>query len=328
MAQTASTGLQFSANSARPELHAYVDADWTIDCSTSGWCIFYAGAVVSYGSKRQNCIALSSTEAEIMAASQAACEILYIRGLLAEMGADISAPTTLYVDNAGAIELSKDLRSCQRSRHIERRYLKLRELVAKGSIVVKYCPTADNHADVLTKALPAAVHRRHADALMNCSTLPSPSAPTRRQRTFDVEAAYLKGKFEAHEIHYVRPPVGDFRTFVRGNVPIVWRLKAPLYGEADAGRIWNRTLIHQLIDIQKFTQSQYDPCYFYKFLTDGTRLDLVMYVDDGYAVDSFSAEATAELDALHRAFTIDVKPARFFLGNNVIVYGDSQDPAP
>ena len=77
-----------------------------------------------------------------------------------------------------------------------------------------------------------------------------------------------------------------------------------------------------------FTQSEYDPCYFYKRLSDGTRLDLVMYVDDGYAVDSFSAAAMAELDALHRAFTIEIKPARFFLGNNVIVHGESQDGAP
>ena len=122
--------------------------------------------------------------------------------------------------------------------------------------------------------------------------------------------------------------MGRFRTFVRGNVPVVWRLKAPLYGEADAGRIWNRTLVHQLVEVQKFTQSQYDPCYFYKWLSDGTRLDLVMYVDDGYAVDSFSDAAMAELDTLHRAFTIDVKPARFFLGNNVTVVGDSQVSAP
>ena len=60
----------------------------------------------------------------------------------------------------------------------------------------------------------------------------------------------------------------------------------------------------------------------------GTRLDLVMYVDDGYVVDSFSDAAMAELDALHRAFTIDVKPARFFLGNNVAVVGDPQGSAP
>ena len=53
-----------------------------------------------------------------------------------------------------------------------------------------------------------------------------------------------------------------------------------------------------------------------------------MYVDDGYGVDSFSDAAMAELDALHRAFTIDVKPARFFLGNNVAVSGVAQDDAP
>ena len=77
-----------------------MDSDWQVDCSTSGWCICYGGGAVSYGSKRQACIALSSTEAEIMAAAAAACEILYIRGLLAEMGAPQTEPTILYVDNS------------------------------------------------------------------------------------------------------------------------------------------------------------------------------------------------------------------------------------
>ena len=244
------------------------------------------------------------------------------------MGANLSAPTVLYVDNAGAIELSKDLRSCQRSRHIERRFLKLRELVAQGHIVAKYVPTADNHADVLTKGLPAAVHQRHADALTNRHQVVRPGLAKRRQQTFDVEAAYLKGEFEENEIHYVRPPVGKYRTFVRGNVPVAWRLKKPLYGEADAGRIWNRTLVRQLVQVQKFTQSQYDPCYFWKWLSDGTRLGIVMYMDDGYAVDSFSEAALAELATLHAAFTIEVKPAQFFLGNNVTVIGASQGSAP
>ena len=126
---------------------------------------------------------------------------------------------------------------------------------------------------------------------------------------------------------YARPPVGPWRSFIRG-VPVVWRLKVPLYGEADAGRIWNRTLVRQLVEVQAFIQSQYDPCYFFKWLSDGTRVDLVMYVDDGYVVDSFSDAAMAELEALHRAFTIEVKPARFFLGNNVTVHGDSQGGAP
>ena len=148
-----------------------------------------------------------------------------------------------------------------------------------------------------------------------------PFTPTKRQRTFDVEAAYLKGKFEEGEILYARPPPG-YRSHVRG-VPVVWRLKVPLYGEADAGRVWNRTLVGQLVNVQKFQQSRYDPCYFWKHLSDGTRMDLVMYVDDGYVVDSFSAAADAELEALNQAFTVDVKPAQFFLGNNVVVHDGS-----
>jgi len=79
-------------------------------------------------------------------------------------------------------------------------------------------------------------------------------------------------------------------------------------------------MVKQLCEVQLFHQSQYDPCYFWKFLSDGTRMDLVMYVDDGYVVDDNSALADAELDALHAAFTIDVKPAAFFLGNNVVVH--------
>ena len=108
----------------------------------------------------------------------------------------------------------------------------------------------------------------------------------------------------------------------------MWKLCVPLYGEADAGRIWNRTLVRQLVEVQHFNQSEYDPCYFWKHLADGTRMDLVMYVDDGYVVDAYSACADAELKQLHDAFKIDVKPARFFLGNNIVVHDGSQVGAP
>ena len=156
---------------ARPELHAYSDSNWTVGHSTSGWAILYAGAVIGYGRKRQQSIALSSTEAEIMAASQAATEIMYFRGLLYEFGRELE-PTTLYVDNQGAVELSKDMKSCQRSRHIERRYLKVRELVALGEIVVKHVPTEMNHSDVLTKPLDQATFNRHVAALIGGAAVP------------------------------------------------------------------------------------------------------------------------------------------------------------
>ena len=171
LAQNPEVGLHYNANASRPDLHAYSDSNWTVGHSTSGWAILYAGAVIGYGSKRQQSIALSSTEAEIMAASQAATEIMYFRGLLFELGRNLE-PTVLYVDNQGAVELSKDMKSCQRSRHIERRYLKVRELVAQGEMVVEYVPTDLNHSDVLTKPLDQASFSRHISALTGDASIP------------------------------------------------------------------------------------------------------------------------------------------------------------
>eukprot|EP00965_Chrysotila_dentata_P008601 280031-Pleurochrysis_carterae.AAC.1 len=133
MAQTADEGIEFKAG-GESRLVAYSDSDWAVSHLTTGFCVIFGGAVVSYGSKRQHCLSLSSTEAEIIAASHTAAEITYLRGLLAEMGHAQDGPTPLYVDNSEAVELSKERRSCQRLRHVDRRDLKVREYVAHGSI--------------------------------------------------------------------------------------------------------------------------------------------------------------------------------------------------
>jgi hypothetical protein len=165
LAQNESVGVNYSADAVKPELHAYSDSDWQVTHSTTGFAVMLAGAAVSYSSKRQQSIALSSTEAEIMAASQCACEVMFIRNLYGEMGGDISKPTVIYVDNSGAVQLARDRRSCQRSRHIQRRFLKLREWQAEGHIKLVYVSTDDNAADVLTKPLPTAAFRKHTDTL-------------------------------------------------------------------------------------------------------------------------------------------------------------------
>ena len=118
-------GMKYDGNVTDAHvLVAYSDSDWGIKPSTTGWYVQLAGAGVSWRSARQHSVATSTTEAEIIAASDAALEVTYLRGLLAEMGFRQTSPTVLYVDNSGAVELSRDLKSCQRSRHIERRYLK------------------------------------------------------------------------------------------------------------------------------------------------------------------------------------------------------------
>ena len=127
----------------------------------------FAGMPISYNSSRQKCIAGSSTEAEIIAASHAAFEIKYLRGLMAEMGFVMDAPTVLHVDNSGAVELSKDRKSCHRSRHVDRRFFKVRELAFEGHLAVQHIDTKLNSSDLLTKPLPLPVYLQHRARLMN-----------------------------------------------------------------------------------------------------------------------------------------------------------------
>ena len=110
---------------------------------------------------------MSSTEAEIIAASACAVEVVHYRRLLAEMGHPQHDPTVLHVDNSGAVELSRDRKSCHRSRHVDRRYFKVRELYFAGELRVEHVPTADNVADIFTKPLPFESFTRHKSRLLN-----------------------------------------------------------------------------------------------------------------------------------------------------------------
>ena len=83
------------------------------------------------------------------------------------MGLHQEAPTTLRVDNSGAVELSRDRKSCHRSRHVDRRFFKVRELEALGIVKVEHVSTHDNRADMLTKALDVDAFLRHRNSLMN-----------------------------------------------------------------------------------------------------------------------------------------------------------------
>ena len=151
--QNAMEGLTFDGSLTDASvLHAYSDSNWTSSHSTTGFMLVLAGVTICYSSKRQKCIALSSTEAELIAASAAGAEIVYHRGLLAEMGLPQEQPTTLYVDNAGAVELAKDAKTCHRSRHVLRRFFKVREWQHAGELTTKWIATEHNLADMLTKS--------------------------------------------------------------------------------------------------------------------------------------------------------------------------------
>eukprot|EP00965_Chrysotila_dentata_P059870 1985718-Pleurochrysis_carterae.AAC.1 len=80
------------------------------------------------------------------------------------MGREEVRATLMYVGNSGAVELSKERQSCQRSRHFDRRDLKVREYVAHGDIEVRKIGTDDNVADDFTKSLSSSVHHKHVNA--------------------------------------------------------------------------------------------------------------------------------------------------------------------
>jgi hypothetical protein len=162
LAQTAQLGVVYDGHAPQADtLRALSDSDWAIGHSTTGWLLMLAGACVFYASKRQACIAMSSTEAEIIAASACAVEAVHARALLTEMGLPQDSPTVLQVDNTGAVALARERRSCHRSRHVDRRYFKVRELMAEGALSVEHVNTNLNTADLLTKSLPHEPFARH-----------------------------------------------------------------------------------------------------------------------------------------------------------------------
>ncbi|KAL1529178.1 hypothetical protein AB1Y20_000137 [Prymnesium parvum] len=139
-----------------------------------------------------------------------------------------------------------------------------------------------------------------------------------RKRTLDVEAAFLQGIRENLPDVYARPPPtgGPPLTDERG-VPLVWRLHRPLYGSADAARIWYQTIDKQL-QSQGFFRSEYDPCYYYKVYSDGARIDMSVYVDDCWITDTAGARCDDELAVLSKAFALTITDAPdLFLGMNV-----------
>ena len=143
------------------------DSDWAVVKSTSGYLFSMCQAAIAFISKKQASIAMSSTEAEIMAASLAALEAVFLRGLLSEMRCEQAEPTVIQVDNQGAIALAKNYISNSRTKHIERRHLKIRELVEEMQVRPEFVPTDENTADILSKPLARDRFQKLRRVLMN-----------------------------------------------------------------------------------------------------------------------------------------------------------------
>jgi transposase InsO family protein len=150
--------LQYCGRNKSVDLEVYVDADFA-NCpddrkSRSGYVILMAGAAISWYSKKQQTIALSTAEAEYVAATSAVQEVLWLRSLLGELGFPQTSPTTVFEDNQACIAITTNPITNSRTKHIDIKYHWLREKVLSRDVAFQYCPSRDMAADIFTKALP------------------------------------------------------------------------------------------------------------------------------------------------------------------------------
>ena len=159
-------GLCYEASNG--PIFGMTDSDWAVKHSTSGYVFTLAQAAISWSSKRQPTIALSSCEAEIMAASEAAKEAVFLDRLCSELELKRSSePIHLFCDNKAAIDSAYNPENHARTKHIDRRHYFIRELVEDGKIVVPFVSSSDNLADFFTKPLAPARFFALRDKIMN-----------------------------------------------------------------------------------------------------------------------------------------------------------------
>ena len=140
--------------------------------STTGYVFLNQGGAIQWQSKlQQSSTALSSTEAEYVAASQAAQEALWLLKLKLSAG-ETGSPITIHGDNQACLNAWNQDKLSTRLRHLETRYFFLKEEAKKGGIVLSWVPTADNAADMFTKPLPR-IKFQQFRAAIGC--LPRPS---------------------------------------------------------------------------------------------------------------------------------------------------------
>ena len=138
------------------EVVGYCDADWAGDRadrrSTTGYCTFIGGNLVTWKSKKQKVVSCSSAEAEYRAMLKLTNELVWIKGILKHIEIEQVAPMTMHCDNQAAIHIASNSVFHERTKHIEVDCHKVRQMIVLGVILPCYTRSEDQLADVFTKA--------------------------------------------------------------------------------------------------------------------------------------------------------------------------------
>jgi hypothetical protein len=153
-------GLLFSQHD-HFKIEAYTDTNWVSSImdrrSTSSYCTFVRGNLVTWWSKKQSMVARSSAKAEFRAIAQGVCKTLWLKILLKELGFDSNDSMRLYCNNKTAISIAHNLVQHDRTKHVEivRHFIK--EKLREGIICTPYVKTGEQLTDMLTKGVSSSI---------------------------------------------------------------------------------------------------------------------------------------------------------------------------
>jgi len=165
---TKDLGITYQAKKPTPDENhfiGYSDASYANNddlTSVSGYVSLMNGGAISWGSKKQSDVSLSSTEAEYIALAEETREITWLRHLMEGLEYKQPQPTKLCGDNSGSLAIAKNPQYHKRTKHFDTRHHYIRQKIKDCIIEVLYCPTINMTADIFTKALPKPKHQTHS----------------------------------------------------------------------------------------------------------------------------------------------------------------------
>ena len=163
-------GLTYRLGNRLTTVSAYVDAGFAngIGCqSRYGYAVFLSGCLISWASKCTTMVCLSTAEAEFIAATEAAKDVIWIRGLLQELSLDSKVASTVYEDNQACVSMINNSAVSPRNRHFAVKMAWLRDQVSNNKIKFVFVQSKKNFADLFTKVLPEDQFRTLREKLMN-----------------------------------------------------------------------------------------------------------------------------------------------------------------
>lgn len=155
--ETESCSLILGSPKNNLKLHAHSDADWAEDKTTrksrSGFIIQLGDSTISWSSRRQDKVSVSTTESEFYALTETMKELIWIKSLLRNFEIEIAYPIRINIDSQPCIKLAENEKISQQTKHIDVRYHFAKEEIVAKNMMLCYIPTNHNVADMLTKPL-------------------------------------------------------------------------------------------------------------------------------------------------------------------------------